>query len=447
VGLEDVTRKELRGMLIQRATLLDNTVVDIRVAEEIIDVSEHLDPVAGEPVLDAAHHTVIPGLHDHHVHAYSAAAALTSVHIGPREVHGVDDLKGILANAKAGEDGWIRAVGYHEAVAGPLDRAALDAVEARIPVRVQHRTGILWTLNSAGLAAVGLPDHPDGRLRSADQSWSNSLARREPRLADLSRTLASYGVTGITDATPDLGVDGIVRLNEAHRHGELLQRIRCLATAKRILHDDTLDLDELTAWVAARHDAGGVVAVHCVTSAQLVVTIAALHVAGSRSGDRIEHASVVPEDCIADLVGLGVTVVTQPNFVAERGDQYLVDVPPEEHRQLWRVASLLEAGIPVALSTDQPFGGADPWAAMRAAVHRTTHNGAVLGPDERIPAATALEMFFGTFDEPTQPRAITKGQPADLCALAASPAEVLAELASDMVHATVVAGRLVWSRS
>jgi predicted amidohydrolase YtcJ len=434
-------------MLIRQATLLDGSVLDIRtVAEEILEVSDHLDPVAGEVVLDAAGKTVIPGLHDHHVHAYSAAAALTSVHIGPREVHGVDDLRRVLADTVAGEDGWIRAVGYHEAVAGPLDRAALDDVEHEIPVRVQHRSGILWTLNSAGLAAVGLPDHPDGRLRSADPSWSNSLARREPRLAELSGMLASYGVTGITEATPDLGIDGIVRLTEAHRHGELLQRHDCLATAKRILHDDALDLAELTAWVAARHDTGGIVAVHCVTSAQLVVTIAALRAAGSRAGDRIEHAAVVPDDCLADLAALGVTVVTQPNFVAERGDQYLADVPEREHHELWRVASLLAAGIPVALSTDQPFGGSDPWAAMHAAVNRVTHGGAVLGADERVSAAQALSMFFGTFEEPTRHRAIVSGQPADLCVLAATPEEVLAELDSGMVDATVVAGELVWSR-
>ena len=90
------------------------------------------------------------------------------------------------------------------------------------------------------------------------------------------------------------------------------------------------------------------------------------------------------DDCVPTCPGLGVTVVTQPNFVAERGDQYLADVPADEHRQLWRVASLLGASIPVALSTDSPFGGDDPWAAMRAAVHRTTPTGAVLNPSECV---------------------------------------------------------------
>jgi predicted amidohydrolase YtcJ len=93
---------------------------------------------------------------------------LTSVRVGPREVGDRESLHRVLARATVGEDGWIRAVGYHEAVAGPLDRHALDGLSPAVPVRVQHRSGVLWTLNSAGLARVGLPDHPDGQLRSAD---------------------------------------------------------------------------------------------------------------------------------------------------------------------------------------------------------------------------------------------------------------------------------------
>ncbi len=433
-------------MLIQRARLLDGSVVDVRVHHHVIDVDGRLAPDPGEAVLDAAHHTLIPGLHDHHVHLRSAAAALSSVAVGPREVHGTDDLRALLFAAPVGEDGWIRAVGYHEAAAGPLDRVELDAVSPAVPVRVQHRSGVLWTLNSAGLARIGLADHPDGRLRSADPIWSGALQRRESGLAAVSRRLASYGVTGVTDATPDLGIDDVVKFAESHRHGELLQRVHCLAPGKRILHDDDLDLADLTAWIASRHDADGTVAVHCVTAAQLVVTIAALRSAGSVPGDRIEHAAVVPEDCLHDLVDLGVTVATQPNFVCERGDQYLTDVPVDEHDQLWRLASLLSAGVPVALSTDMPFGDADPWAAMRAAVRRTTASGAVVGKGEAVPALSALTMFLGTPDHPASPRSVASGQPADLCLLAAPPEELLGALDADMVEVTLVDGAVVFER-
>ncbi len=268
-------------MLIQHATRLDGAVLDIRVGAQIDQVGEHLEPRPGEEVLNARGGTVLPGLHDHHVHLYSAAAAETSVRVGPPQVRNRDDLTNVLATAEPGDDGWIRAVGYHDSVAGPLDRTTLDALEPSVPLRVQHRSGVLWILNTAGLARVGLAEHPDGRLRSADPSWSDALDRRQTSMADLSRRLSRYGVTGITDATPDLEVSDIVKLTELHRHGELRQRVHFLSPGKRILHDDDLDLDELAHWIADRHRCAGPVAIHCVTADQLLVTIAALHHAGA----------------------------------------------------------------------------------------------------------------------------------------------------------------------
>jgi predicted amidohydrolase YtcJ len=430
-------------MLIQRAMTLDGVVVDIRVGVCIDEVADTLARRPGEDVLDAAGGTVLPGLHDHHVHLYSAAAAQTSIRVGPPEVGNHAGLAAALAGAETGEDGWIRAVGYHDSVAGPLDRDALDAIAPTTPLRIQHRSGVLWILNSAGLARVGLADHLDGRLRSTD-SWADALARSETNLADLSERLSGYGVTGITDATPDLVIADVVRLSELHRHGELRQRVHCLAPGKRILHDDDLDLEQLAGWIAQRHRGGGSVAIHCVTAAQLSVTIAALREAGRHPRDRIEHAAVVPPDCLTAIADLAVTVVTQPNFVAERGDQYLDEVPAADHDQLWRVASLLHAGVPVAFSTDMPFGDGDPWAAMRAAVHRTTPSGAVLGIAERVSARTALTMFLGRLDQPNRPRAVEPGEPADLCVLSVSPDAALAELDAGMVAATIVGGQLAY---
>ncbi len=397
-------------------------------------------------MLDAAGATVLPGLHDHHVHLYAAAAAATSIRVGPPQVRERAALAAALAQAEIGEDGWIRAVGYHDSVAGPLDRDALDAIAPGTPLRIQHRSGVLWILNSAGLARVGLADHPDGKLRSTD-SWADALGRGETTLTDLSRRLSSYGITGITDATPDLAIADVVRLSELHRHGELRQRVHCLAPGKRILHDDDLDLDRLAAWIVERHRDDHPVAVHCVTAAQLLVTVAALREAGCRPGDRIEHAAVVPPDCLADLAELGVTVVTQPNFVVERGDQYLQDVPAAEHGHLWRVASLREAGVPVALSTDMPFGDGDPWAAMRAAVHRTTDSGAVLGGSECVSAQTALTMFLGSAESPARPRLVEPGAPGDLCVLSVTPQTALAELDAGMVAATLIGGGIAYPPS
>jgi predicted amidohydrolase YtcJ len=431
-------------MLIQRAILLDGTSTRIRVGERIEQVGDGLTARPGEGVLDAGGGTVLPGLHDHHVHVRSAASSLDSFFVGPPGVSTKAQLAQLLSNATPGPDGWIRAVGYHESVAGDLDRAALDAVVPSIPVRIQHRSGALWILNSAALGRVGLAEHPDGRLRSADRGWSDALQRRETDLAELSRRITATGVTGVTDATPDLGADDMVSLMVAHRRGEFRPRLRFLSPGKKILQDDHLDLDSLTDWIAENHGADRPVALHCVTAAQLVVAIAALRAAGSHPLDRIEHAAVVPDDNLADLADLGLTVVTQPNFVAERGDQYVADVPPTEHSQLWRVASLLKANVRVALSTDMPFGHGDPWTAMRAAVYRTTPSGAVLGANECVSARQALTMFLGRSDQPDRARTVETGEPGDLCVLTEPPAPALAELDAGMVAATIIGGELVY---
>ncbi|OBG38908.1 amidohydrolase [Mycobacterium alsense] len=431
-------------MLIHRAALLDGRTVDLRVGARIEEVGDDLVAGPGEGVLYAGGGTVLPGLHDHHVHLRSAASALNSFFVGPPGVTTKHQLAQLLSNATPGPDGWIRAVGYHESVAGELDRTALDALVRDVPVRIQHRSGVLWMLNSEALGRVGLAEHPDGRLRSADRGWSDALQQRETDLAELGRRITATGVTGVTDATPDLDADDMVSLLVAHRRGEFRPRPSFLAPGKKILHDDRLDLDSLSAWIADQHGDGRPVAVHCVTAAQLVVTIAALRAAGSHPRDRIEHAAVVPDENVSDLAELGVTVVTQPNFVAERGDQYLEDVPAEEHRELWRVASLLDAAVPVALSTDMPFGHGDPWTAMRAAVYRTTPSGSVLGECECVSATKALTMFLGYPDQPARPRTVEIGQPGDLCVLTEAPATALAELDAGMVAATVIGGELVY---
>ena len=93
---------------------------------------------------------------------------------------------------------WLRAVGYHESVAGDLDRAALDRLVALRPVRVQHRSGARWVLNSAAIDRLGLEEvhRPElerdpagrltGRVHRAD-AWLRSLLPREapPDLAPL----------------------------------------------------------------------------------------------------------------------------------------------------------------------------------------------------------------------------------------------------------------------
>jgi predicted amidohydrolase YtcJ len=454
------------------AQLADIPLTDIRIAGgSVAGCGLGLRPVPGEDEIDAAGGAVLPGLHDHHVHLLALAAARASVQAGPPHVRTGAGLRARLraADAAARPGAWLRCVGYHESVAGDLDRWALDGMLAHRPVRVQHRTGALWMLNSAavrqaGLAACQLPGverdragRPTGRLWRMDDWLAARVPSQPPDLAEVSASAAALGVTGFTDATPDASERDVAFLAASVASGAVTQRLHCMAPpgvrapagssvvigpVKILLDDATLPaLDELASQVRAAHAARRPVAVHCVTRVQLVVTLAAMDVAGRRPGDRIEHGAVIPEECLPDL--RGVTVVTQPHFVAERGEQYRAEVPAEDLPDLWRLRSLLEAGVATAAGTDAPFGGADPWHVMRASTRRASL-GFNPGRGEEIGATAAIRLFLGAPAFPAAPRVIAQGHPADLVVLRVPPAEAARSLASDLVAATVVGGDLVY---
>jgi predicted amidohydrolase YtcJ len=244
-------------------------------------------------------------------------------------------------------------------------------------------------------------------------------------------------------------------LSVMYEEGTLLQRVWVAGTleldgpgpTKVHLHDTAFPpFDELRALMSDSHALGRSVAVHCVTEAELVFALAAFREAGTQPGDRIEHASVTPPALLEQLAELSLTVVTQPNFVAERGDAYLTDMPACEHEWLYRCQSFLQLGIPLAGGTDAPFGNADPWAAIRAATQRQTQSGQPLGVGEALTPEEALALFLGTPEAPAQPRSIETGAIADLCLLDRPWCEARASLSRDHVRATLRDGELIFDR-
>ena len=132
--------------------------------------------------------------------------------------------------------------------------------------------------------------------------------------------------------------------------------------------------------------------------------------------------------------------MTQPGFIAARGDSYEREVAPAEQHWLYPVASLLRAGVTVAAGTDAPFGPGNPWDCVAAAVTRLTPGGHVLAPAERVTARTALAMFLAAPDDVRHTRTISPGQPADLCLLHGPLTEALAAPSAASVRA-VISGR------
>jgi predicted amidohydrolase YtcJ len=454
--------------LVLRNAEVHGVVGDVLVRHGVIaDIGRSASPTG--TAIDCGGAALIPGLHDHHCHLLAAATAADSVRCGPPVVRSRTDLHQALSGP-AGADGWLRGVGYDESVAGDIDRWVLDQLAPTVPTRVQHRSGALWVINSAGLAALAIEDQPrggaypdgverdaigrlTGRLWRVDRWLRDRLPfRPAPDLTALSKTLASYGITGVTDATPDLDDEAIALLTG----GGLQQRL-CLLGApgpvtgaltgpyKIVVPDHALPgWDELAARVRAVRPRP--VAVHSVTRESLILILAVLREVGAVPGDRIEHAAVVPPDTVPVIAELGLTVVTQPAFVAERGAEYLDRVASDDLGDLWPWRRFDRAGVPVACSSDAPYTNWDPWAAIAAAAGRMTADGRRVAPDERVDAARALAAYFGApLDPGGVPRRIARGEVADIAVLDRPWRRMIEEPAAVRVQATVIDGRIAFA--
>jgi predicted amidohydrolase YtcJ len=331
----------------------------------------------------------------------------------------------------------------------------------------------LWIFNSAALdilrendAELVAMERYDGRLTGrlydGDEWLRIALASRPPALGRASALLASYGITGVSDASVDNDRMRFAHFRDAQDAGELLQALRVMGDSsltrvatrtdlgvgpvKFHLHDDALpELHDLSEkFFAAHADARGV-AVHCVTLSELVLTLAALREAGATPSDRIEHLAICPPDFYPILAELSVTVVTNPNFVAERGDSYLRDVAADERAWLYPARTIQRAGVTIAGGCDAPFGAPDPWAAMQAAVDRKTSAGAVIGEEECLSPEEALALFLTPLEDPGGPaRCIKAGVTADLCLLDRPWARARHDLSAVRVVLVLRRGTPIW---
>jgi len=458
-------------MLIRRAEI-EGRIRDVRLAEGRIEaVAEHIAPRAREAAIEAEGGALFPGLHDHHIHLLALGAALESVACGPPAVV---DHTALATALRLAPGEFVRGVGYHESVAGPLDRVALDALVPNRPARIQHRSGALWMVNSRAIDRLALDrgenalgverdaaGRATGRLFRLDTWLRARLApSAPPDLALVGRLLARAGITGVTDATAETDSRALALLEAGVASGALPQRLAVMggaalpapahpevvrAQVKLVLDEAALPgFEELCAAIKDAHARERGVAIHCVGRAELALAAQAIAEAGPRADDRLEHAAVAPPELVELVAKTGAAVVTQPHFLEERGDDYIREVDPNDLPWLYRGRAWLEAGVRLAGGSDAPFGTPDPWRAIHAAVSRRTRAGATLGDGERLAPERALVLFLGSLGDPGgPPRRVAVGAPADLCLLDRSWRSAREGPSSAYVRATWRAGRLV----
>ncbi|MFF0499854.1 amidohydrolase family protein [Nocardia aobensis] len=459
-------KRDVPALFLRRADLFGHGLGDCRLRNGLIaEIGPILRPHPDETVIDCDNGALLPGLADHHLHLAAMAAAAESFDIARVSR---STLATVMSRVPPGPDGWVRVVGYDDETHGFLDRYSLDEWRCIGPVRVQHRSGALWVVDSDALRELGADtaDHPGverdelgrptGRLWRADSWLRETLGGHRPDMAAVSRRLVAVGITHVADASPDAGPATVAADAVAGDH--IVQHVMLMAEAsgpadhprlavgpvKIVVADHDLpELDTLVSRIRRAHAQHRSVALHCVSRVALALTLAALRDAGHREGDRIEHCAVADDAALAEIAALQLRVITQPTLVARRGDDYWARAEPQDRADLWRYGSLLRAGIRTAPSSDAPYGDPDPWFCLRAAATRRTASGRVLGSDERVEGRIALRGMLSRLSDPGgAARRIERGHAADLVLLDPPLRDALLNPRAEHVRGTFIMGEI-----
>jgi predicted amidohydrolase YtcJ len=169
---------------------------------------------------------------------------------------------------------------------------------------------------------------------------------------------------------------------------------------------------------------------------------------GNPRRHRIEHGGAMYPPLLARAAALGVVVVSQPGFFSTLGDGF-AEAFGDRSDLLYPFGSWQRAGIVAAGSSDAPVITADPLLGIRDAVLRRTGRGQVLGQEECLTAAGALNLYtrgsaFAMHAE-DELGSLEPGKLADFVVLDSSPLATEPEKISEIkVLATVIDGEPVY---
>ena len=461
--------------------------------------------------IDCGGHTLLPGFIDAHLHLAAYASSLVAVDCTPAAVSSISDIKRAVAQeaAKTTTGSWIRGHGYDEfhlverrhPTRWELDEAAPDH-----PVRLTHRSGHASVLNTRALEAVGIsndfPEPPsatidrdpaggeiNGLLLEMEEYLHDHLPKlpaeeyeRGLRLAE--ETLLSYGITGVQDASATNDLARWSELSKIKADGKFAPSVSMMpgwrhlkdfvdhglrfggagdqvgiGHAKIMLTQTSAklypDFRELCAIIEDAHGLGFPVAIHAVEHEAVDAAVNALEPHRAKGSgrlpapDRIEHCSEITDASLQKLARTKVVIVTQPGFIYHGGDRYLAEVEPERRRLLYRIGSLMRAGVAVAGSSDAPVIDPNPMHGVYGAVARKSASGLAVGVDEKISRLQAIRLYTSTaaraVGRESSGGRIAVGEAADLVLLDKDPTAVSdRELLNTRAVMTLVGGRVVW---
>ncbi len=341
---------------------------------------------------------------------YETAMGLVSAHLPPPTALEYEDM--------------IQAFGRHQLERGITSSSDCgvrpDLVEAYRAL--DARGALIQRLNVMPLRRL---DGATGNVPLPDRSVSERLR------VDTAKLLADGGLSSATAA-----------LRARYRHVDT-----------RGLHRfEEEDLRELMRETSA---AGWRLAVHAIGDEAIERVLSAYESLGPevpRRRHRIEHLGLPDRGHLRRAASLKIVAVPQTVFIHSLGRNFREYLPEALLARAYPVREMMEAGIPVALSSDAPVVEEDsPLLGIQAAVLRRDAEGIAIAPDQAITAAQALRAYtmggaFATGDEANR-GSLSPGKWADLAVLSGDPVAVHPEgLGRIRVDITVVGGKIVFER-
>ena len=204
--------------------------------------------------------------------------------------------------------------------------------------------------------------------------------------------------------------------------------------------------EELDAMVLKAHEAGWQIAAHAIGDAAIDLCLCACGKAQAKhprsdARHRIEHAMLLWPDQVGRMARLGILPVYQPEFILRFGDAYTSALGDSRAQRLMPYAETRDSGLPLVFSSDIPVIPGAPLDGIASAQARRTPSGAVLGPQQCVPALDGLRAYtegaaYSVFLEGDRGQ-IAPGHRADFAVLDGWPD-------APAVQATIVGGKVVY---
>jgi predicted amidohydrolase YtcJ len=339
----------------------------------------------------------------------------------------------------------------------------VDTIERALDLATaQYAREGLTSVTDAGVAG-GWIGHAPGELAAYQNALEHGVLRTRMQVMPVIDALSA--LPGHADEPARLGLGAGVRTGwgddrlqlgpvKVFTDGSILGRTASMTEHYEGCPDNygylQEDEESLRRRVLDAHAAGWSLALHAVGDAALDVALDIIEEAITRHGrrrvpNRVEHGTVVRPDQVARLAELGVACVVQPNFIPAFGEGMRRAIG--DGRSAWshRARSLLDAGLPLALSSDRPVAPGAPLGGIQAFVERLTEDRLPYAPKERLTVDEAVraatEGSSRVTGQQERKGRLVAGQLADLVFLAEHPADVAVhDIHAIPVLATAVGG-------